>query len=237
MGKHFVLIHGAWHGGWCWAGVIKELEQAGHTAEAPTMPGHQPEDDRSQIQFSDYVDKLVEILNQQAEPVVLVGHSSAGFIMQAAAPKVPTKVAQLVFINAFILPNGKSQFDLVPPEASEGLTAAAQASPDNCVPVLDDFVRNVLMAGDPVEKQDALISRLVPQPLALFTTPVDTRAFEQLSVPKSVVFCNKDTSLPPGAYLRMAQSLGEHKLIEVEGGHETLFTQPEVVAAVLQECG
>jgi len=236
MSKHFVLIHGAWHGGWCWAGVIKELEQVGHTAEAPTMPGHQPEDDRSKIQFSDYVDKLVEVLNQQAEPVVLVGHSSAGFVMQAAAPKVLDKVAQLIFINAFILPNGKSQFDLVPPEASEGLTAAAQASPDNCVPVLDDFVRNVLMADDPVEKQDALISRLVPQPLALFTTPVDTRAFEQLSVPKSVVFCNKDTSLPPGAYLQMAQSLGEHKLIEVEGGHETLFTQPEVVAAVLQEC-
>jgi len=42
MGKHFVLIHSAWHGGWCWDGVIQELEQAGHTAEAPTMPGHNP---------------------------------------------------------------------------------------------------------------------------------------------------------------------------------------------------
>ena len=53
MGKHFVLIHGAWHGGWCWDGVIKELEKNGYTAEAPTMPGHRPDDDRSTIRFSD----------------------------------------------------------------------------------------------------------------------------------------------------------------------------------------
>jgi hypothetical protein len=57
MGKHFVLIHGAWHGGWCWEGVIKELEKAGHTAEAPTMPGQKPGDDRSKVTFDSYVDK------------------------------------------------------------------------------------------------------------------------------------------------------------------------------------
>ena len=235
MKHHFVLIHGAWHGGWCWEGVIRELEQSGHTAEAPTLPGARPDDDRSGIQFSDYVDKVVAVLEAQAAPVVLVGHSSAGFVLQAAAPQAPDKVARLIFVNAFILPHGKSQFDLVPPEAAEGLTAAAQASPDNCVPVLGDFVRNVLMAGDPVEQQDALISRLVPQPLALFTTPVDARPFEALAVPKSVVFCQNDSSLPPGAYEQMAQGLGDHRFIQVDGGHETLFTQPAVVARALLE--
>lgn len=233
MAKHFILIHGAWHGGWCWEGVIKELEKAGHTAEAPTMPGHQPEDDRSQITFSDYVDEIVHLLRQQAEPAVLVGHSSAGFLLQAAAPKAADKIAQLIFVNGFILPNGHSQFDLVPPEASEALTAAAQASPDNTVPVIEDFVRGVLMAGEPVELQDELISKLVPQPLALFTTPVDTTEFEQLRTPKTVVYCKNDSSLPPGAFLGMAQGLGEHELIEVDGGHEALFTEPEKVADAL----
>ncbi len=235
MSHHFVLIHGAWHGGWCWAGVIKELEQASHTAEAPTMPGHQPQDDRAGIKFSDYVDKIVAVLGRQPEPVILVGHSSAGFLLQAAAPKAAAKIARLVFLNAFILPNGKSQFDLVPPEVAEGLTAAAKASPDNTVPVLADFVRNVLMAGEPVEQQDALISRLVPQPLALFTTPVDTAEFEQLDVPKSVIFCKNDASLPPGAYLGMAQGLGEYKLVELDAGHEALFTNPPLIAAALQK--
>ncbi|NNL75802.1 MAG: alpha/beta hydrolase [Desulfobacterales bacterium] len=230
MGKHFVLIHGAWHGGWCWDGVIKELEKRGHTAEAPTMPGHNSGDDRSGIKFDDYVDKITSVLAKQASPVILVGHSSAGFLLQMAAPKSADKIDQLIFNNAFVLPDGKCQFDLVPPEASEGMTAAANASPDNCVPVIEDFVRHQLMAGEPVEMQDALISRLIPQPIALFTTPIATHDFTNLNIPISVVFCKDDASLPPGAYLGMAQGLGDFKLIEVAGSHESLFTNPSIVA-------
>lgn len=230
MGKHFVLIHGAWHGGWCWDGVIQELERQGHTAEAPTMPGHNPGDDRSGIKFDDYVAAIVSVLEKQDRPVVIAGHSSAGFLLQMAAPKAPDKIEQLIFHNAFILPNGKCQFDLVPPEASEGMTAAANASPDNCVPVIEDFVRNQLMGGESTEVQDDLISRLVPQPIAIFTTPIQTAEFEKLAIPRAVLFCKDDASLPPGAYLGMAQGLGDFKLIEVPGSHESLFTNPAVVA-------
>ena len=226
MGNHFVLLHGAWHGGWCWKGVVEGLERAGHTAEAPTMPGHHKEDDRSGIRFNHYVEAIVRILKGQSAPVVLVGHSSAGFLMQAAAPEASDKISRMIFHNAFILPDGKSQFDLVPPDVAAGMTAAAKASPDNCVPVDEGFVRNMLMAGEPVETQDALISQLVPQPIALFTTPVKTGDFQALSVPRSVLFCKDDASLPPGAYLGMAQELGDYDLIEMNGGHETLFANP-----------
>ncbi|MGD9209408.1 MAG: alpha/beta fold hydrolase [Desulfobacteraceae bacterium] len=230
MGKHFLLIHGAWHGSWCWDGVIGELEKSGHTAEAVTLPGHQPDAERSNIQFSDYTEKIITKLNQQPSPVILVGHSSAGFMLQAVAPKAPEKIERLIFLNAFILPNGKSQFDLVPPEVAEGMTAAANASPDNCVPVMEDFVRNMLMAKEPVELQDALIKHLIPQPIALFQTPVDTQGFEKLSIPKTVIFCKDDASLPPSAYLAMAQELGTYNLVEVDGSHEALITNPSIVA-------
>lgn len=230
MAERFVLLHGAWHGGWCWDGVIKSLEKAGHTAEAPTLPGHGPEDDRSGIQFENYVDAIVRVLEQQPGPVVLAGHSSAGFLMQAAAPKISGKISRLIFHNAFVLPDGKCQFDLVPPEVAEGMTAAANASPDNCVPVDEAFVRNALMADAPGETQDALISRLIPQPIAIFTTPVSTGDFDALAIPKSVLFCKDDASLPPGAYLGMAQGLGDYNVIELDGGHETLFIHPDTVA-------
>ncbi|MBT3255282.1 MAG: alpha/beta hydrolase [Deltaproteobacteria bacterium] len=230
MAEHFILLHGAWHGGWCWDGVIKSLEKSGHTAEAPTLPGHGPEDDRSGIRFENYVDAIVRVLEQQPVPAVLAGHSSAGFLMQAAAPKISGKISRLIFHNAFVLPDGKCQFDLVPPEVAEGMTAAAKASPDNCVPVDEDFVRNALMADAPGETQDALIGRLVPQPIAIFTTPVSTGDFEALPIPKSVLFCKDDASLPPGAYLGMARGLGDYNVIELDGGHETLFTNPDRVA-------
>jgi pimeloyl-ACP methyl ester carboxylesterase len=231
--KRFVLIHGAWHGGWCWEGVSRILEKAGHTAESPTMPGHSPGDDRSKVTFNAYVEKIIEVLKKQPRPVILVGHSSAGFLLQSASPKVSEKIERLVFHNAFILPDGMAQFDVVPPEISQVMIAAAKASPDNSVPVNEDFVRNVLMVGDTKELQDALVKRLTPQPLPLFTTKVSAEAFNRLTIPRTVLFCKDDASLPPGAFLGMAQNLGKFDLVEIPGGHETLFTKPEVVAQEL----
>jgi pimeloyl-ACP methyl ester carboxylesterase len=233
MGKHFVLIHGAWHGGWCWDGVVRHLEAAGHTAEAPTLPGHAPGDDRSRVTFDAYIAKISEVLWRQPKPVVLVGHSSAGFLLQSAAPMVPRKIERLIFLNAFILPGNTAQFDLVPPGSARALTETAEASPDRSVPVLDGFVREVLMGSDDRTSQDAIISRLTPQPLVLFTTKVNVEAFNRLDIPKSVVFCKDDTSLPPGGFLRMAEGLGKHDVVEIEGGHEALVTNPDRVAEAL----
>jgi hypothetical protein len=92
-----------------------------------------------------------------------------------------------------------------------------------------------LVLGEPAEKQDALMARLVPQPIALFTTPVTTGHFDKLEIPKTVVFCKDDASLPPGAYLGMARGLGDYNLIEVDGSHEALFTNPDVVVQGLIE--
>jgi pimeloyl-ACP methyl ester carboxylesterase len=233
MKRHFILIHGAWHGGWCWDGVIAGLEKAGYSAEAPTMPGHRPGDHRSDIRLEDYIGKIMETIEKQAEPVILVGHSSAGFLLQCVAARIPEKIEHLIFNNAFILPDGKCQFDLVPPDVAAGMTQAAKASPDNCIPVMEDFVRNNLMAGEPVEKQDQLLARLVPQPIALFSTPISIRGFEPGSFKKTVLYCRHDVSLPPGAFLGMAQALGQYDLIEVDLGHEGVFTSPDSIAAGL----
>jgi pimeloyl-ACP methyl ester carboxylesterase len=182
------------------------------------------------VVFDDYVKAIVDILWRQPAPAILVGHSSAGFLLQSAAPLVPRKIERLVFLNAFILPHETAQFDVVPPASAQALTATANASSDGSVPVIEDFVRGVLMAGEPIEAQDALLRKLTPQPLTLFTTKVDTSAFDRLDIPKAVVFCKDDVSLPPGAYLKMAESLGRFDLIELEGGHEALITNPDRIA-------
>lgn len=233
MGKSFVLIHGAWHGGWVWHGVIDALQTAGHSAVAPTMPGQSPGDDRRNVTLNSYADKIAQVILDQPGRVVLVGHSSGGFMIQVAAPLVADKIERLIFLNAFILPDGFAQLDLVPPEIARQLRAEAEASPDQSLAPNPDFVRHVLIAGDPASDQDRLLTRLVPQPISLMATKISTAAFNALTIPKSVVFCRDDTSLPPGAYLGMAQGLGQFDLIEVTGGHETLYFQPEIVAQAL----
>src|SRR5262245_4123347 len=165
-GKHqtFVLIHGAWHGGFAWEGVASRLRLEGHDVETPTLPGMHPGDNRFGIQFSDYVDAVVDVLRRQSKPVILVGHSSAGMLLQAAAPRVADAIEMLVFSNAFIMANGQNQLDNIPPDAAAALTALSQTTVDNTVPIepLAGFVRGALMVGDPPQTQDALLERLLP---------------------------------------------------------------------------
>jgi pimeloyl-ACP methyl ester carboxylesterase len=235
MKKHIILIHGAWHGGWCWEGVANELVKQEYEVLAPTMPGHEKNDDRSGIKFSDYIEKILSIANSVEGPVILAGHSSAGLLLQSVAAKIPEKMKHLIFINAFILPHGKCQFDIVSLEVAQGMTQAAEASADNCVPVMEDFVRGVLMADSAPEQQNSLISRLIPQPIALFTTPVNVEGFENGSFKKTILFCTLDQSLPEGAYLGMAMALGDYNTIELDTGHEGLFTHPQLVAGGILE--
>lgn len=223
--RKFVLIHGAWHGGFAWDGVAEQLRQHGHAVEAPTLPGMHPGDDRAGIRFGDYVEAVVDVLQRQHRKVVLVGHSSAGMLLQAAAPRVADAIRLLVFSNAFVVADGQSQLDNIPPDAAASLTALAETTPDGTVPVapLEDFFRNLLMVGDPRKKQDALLQRLLPQPFSLLSGQVDTQPFEALDVAKAVLFCRRDQSAD---YLGMAARLGSYSVVTADGSHEMLFTDP-----------
>ena len=230
--RKFVLIHGAWHGGFAWDGVGQRLRNAGHEVEAPTLPGMNPGDNRFGIQFSDYVEAVVDVLKQQDTRVILVGHSSAGMLLQAAAPRVAKAIDLVVFSNAFVVANGQSQLDNIPAEAAAGLTALSQTTNDGTIPVepLDGFFRGALMEGDPVAAQDALLQLLQPQPFSLLSGTVDTDRFEKLDVRKAVLLCLRDHSAD---YLGMAARLGDYRVVTADGSHEMLFADPAGYAHAL----
>ena len=144
--SHFLLLHGAFHVGAAWDSAIGALAEIGFTAEAITFPGHGRSADRAGITFADYEDALIAALDRQPGPVVLVGHSAAGVVMQTAAPRAAGKVAALVFHNAFILGHGRSMIESIPPEIAGKFRADAAASPDNSLVVDADFVAAVLIS-------------------------------------------------------------------------------------------
>jgi pimeloyl-ACP methyl ester carboxylesterase len=183
--RTFVLIHGAWHGGSAWDGVAERLRQAGHDVAAPTLPGMNPGENRLGIEFGDYVDAVVNAVRQHGKGVTLVGHSSAGMLVQAAVPRVADAVDLMVFSNAFVVANDQSQLENISPDAAATLTALSQTTPDRTVPVepLDAFIRSALMAGDPVATQDALLQRLQSQPFSLLSGTVDTPALREAGGP------------------------------------------------------
>ncbi|MFW6079098.1 MAG: alpha/beta fold hydrolase [Gemmatimonadota bacterium] len=234
MAKHFLLIHGLWGTGAVWNDVVAELERRGHTAEAPTLPGHSPGEDRSEVTFEDYVQTVVQALRRRPEPAVVVGHSAAGVLLQAAAPRAADKIERLVFKNAWLVPDGHAFIDIVPPEFAELNRNAAERSTDNSVPPQEEVFRNVILAGEPPEAKDAWARTMVPQPFVLMTTPVSTEEFARIDVPCTILLGRDDRAMPPGTYLKMAEVLGDYDVVEIDGGHIALMTHPEAVADGLE---
>lgn len=105
----FLLIHGAWHGGWCWRKVAPLLEAQGHVVVAPDLPGHG--DDKAptaSVTLKSYADRICEIAARQSEPVILVGHSMGGVAITQAAENCPETIRALVYMCAFLPRNGES---------------------------------------------------------------------------------------------------------------------------------
>ena len=229
--RRFVLVHGAWQNGSAWTGVAQALHKAGHEVEVPTLPGAHPGQNQAGIEFSDYVDAVSDVLDRRGRKAIVVAHSSAGMLLQAAAPRVADAIEQIVFCNAFIVANGQTQLDNIPADAAAGLTALAEQN-GGIVPFapLEGFVRGALMEGDPVARQDELMQILVDQPFSLFATPVETAPFEALDIRKALLFCRRDHSAD---YLGMAARLGRYEVLVADGSHEMLFSAPLAFANAL----
>jgi pimeloyl-ACP methyl ester carboxylesterase len=233
--RHFILVHGAWHTGDAWDGVIKGLQQRGFTAEAITLPGYGPGNgDPGTATLEDCAAALAAVLQRQQAPVVVVAHSAGGVAVQQAVPRAPTKVAQVVFFDAFLADDGKRLLDSLPPDikAQYEKTAAAHG---NTLPVPPDLVRTVLMPGDPPAQQDAVIARLVVQPYGYYAGTVDAARFAKLPVRRAFLFARDDRSLPPGAFRGMVAALGPFDETDIPGGHEVMFTDPDAVAGGLAQ--
>ena len=110
----YVLIHGAFHGGWAWEKITPLLEKEGHTVIAPDLPGHGKDNTPvSDITLQAYTDTVCNILDSQSEPVILVGHSLGGISISQAAEARPEKVRTLVYLAALLQQNGESSSDVM----------------------------------------------------------------------------------------------------------------------------
>ncbi len=105
----FVLIHGSMHGARCWDKVVPLLVSAGHEVVVPDLPAHgRDKTPRAGITLQSYVDKVIEAMEAQGEPVILVGHSMAGVILTQAAGQRPELINRLVYVTAHSISPGES---------------------------------------------------------------------------------------------------------------------------------
>jgi len=225
-GSTFVLVHGAWHGGWCWERVVRRLRERGHDAIAPTLPGmaERASELRADTGLSCHADAVVEVLRAVHGPVVLVGHSYAGLVARQAADRVPEAVEQIVLVDAWFGPDGCSLFDLAPAWFGAAIRdlAAAGDVPWSIPPPPAELV-GVTDPGD----RAWLEARLTPHPVASFTEPTRlTGAVE--AIPTSAVVV-EPSAFP---FRELAETAGYPTAV-LEAGHDAMVTHPGALTDLL----
>jgi len=120
----FVLVHGAWHGSWCWEGVERRLNDLGIKSLAVDLPGRCG-DTRpvGTLTLSDYADTVSAAVESAAEPVTLVGHSLGGLTISQVAERVPDKLSSLIYLCAMLLRDGQSTIDIAANDSESELIA------------------------------------------------------------------------------------------------------------------
>ena len=176
----YVLVHGAWHDGSSWSQVVKRLESLGHTAFAPTVAGHGKGVDK-QVGYAEATRSVVDfIIDNDLTNIVLVGHSSAGPVISKAAEAISDRTRRLVYLSAFVLNDGESLRDAVPPHYRSLFDQLSAESPDGSVMIPFAIWRETFMNDADLGLAIACYDQLSPEPGQLLFERLDLKKFYEL---------------------------------------------------------
>jgi pimeloyl-ACP methyl ester carboxylesterase len=228
----YVLIPGAWHGGWSWAPVAQRLRAAGHRAITTTLPGLGDGDDPRDHRLADAADHIVQLIEENdLTDVILVGHSWGGYPIAGAAGRLAGRLAGIVYYAAQIPVAGRSLIDDNPPEAGAMLSGLIESSPTRSIAPTIQFVEHIFMPGVDPATQRLVADLLTPMPGGYFLDPAEGTDVTTLDIALHYLLGDEDHALPhPGAVF--AERLGLIP-IPVPGTHEGLLTHPDEVAKAI----
>jgi pimeloyl-ACP methyl ester carboxylesterase len=230
--KTFVLVHGAWHGGWCWRRVSDLLQRQGHKVFTPTLTGlgersHLLSKD---IRLATHVTDVVNHIKWEGlEGVVLCGHSYGGMVVSGVAEQTADKISSIVFLDAFVPQNGEALSDLTGAATLDLLRAATQRG-DIGIPARTAASFNVN------EKDRAWVDAMcVPQPIATFLDKMTLTGARESIAKKSYIRALNNAN--PGFDKAMARAKADPswRTYEVPCGHDVMVDMPERLTEILLE--
>jgi pimeloyl-ACP methyl ester carboxylesterase len=230
----YVLIHGAWLGAWSWDKVVPLLEKEGHIVEAPDLPGHgRDKTPIQEVSLQAYADRVCRVLDDQPEPVILVGHSMGGAVITQAAEHRPGKVETLVYLAAFLPRDGESisQFSNGDTEALIGPNLIM--AEDGSSTLREEGVKEMAFADCSDEDVAWAKSLLVRQALAPIASPVSTTEKSFGRIPRVYIECLRDRTVSPSVQKKMYTALPCRTVISMNTSHCPMLSAPEELVAHL----
>lgn len=228
----FVLVHGGWHGGWCWRRVARLLCERGHEVFAPTLTGcgDRAHLGRPHTGLAAHVQDVVAVLElDDLRDVVLVGHSAAGAVITGVAQRAGHRIAELVHLDSFVPAPGESVFSLLRPELRrffEDMVDAAGRIAVDPGPAMDGWA--VL---DPDDR--AWVGpRLRPHPVGGLADPLPLTPVPEL--PRRYLHCTiKPTGDRFAGFAAAAEADPSWRMDSIDAGHDVMVTAPQELARLL----
>lgn len=226
-----ILVHGAWHGGWCWAALQTELDRRGVPSLAPDLPGHGTSGEPLGDLYGD-ADAIAALAKRLDRPVVLVGHSYGGVVITQAATQVD-RVTELVFVAAFVPDEGESLMSQLGGFDQRRVALGLATRPGS-----SDATTSIDPAGAPAAFYHlappavaaAAVARLGEQPVASFVQPVTGAPWHTL--PSTYVLCRHDEAIHPDHQAIMAARCAT--TVPLDADHSPFLTHVAEVADIIE---
>ena len=227
----FVLVHGAWHGGWCYSRVARLLRNRGYDVLTPTLTGLGERSHLASpaINASTHVQDVLNVVAFEGlDDIVLVGHSYGGQVITAVADAIPDKIRSLVYLDAFVGEDGKSIFDMDAPSATAAYIDMAQSNGGHTVPPLPSAVFGVNSAD-----QAWVNSRCTPGSLATWSERLSLTGSHKPITNRSYVLAT-GWSGPFRPIYEQVRAQGGWRTYEFDCGHDVMIDMPRETADVLE---
>jgi pimeloyl-ACP methyl ester carboxylesterase len=228
----FVLVHGAWHGGWCWQRVADRLRDGGHKVFTPTLTGLGERSHllRAGIDLKTHSADVVNVMKwEQLTDVVLCGHSYGGFVISGVAEAMASAIRSIIFLDAFMPKNGEAVADLTGPAVQEGIRGALQRG-DIAIPPRSAEAFGVN------EADRAWVDRLcVGQPIGTFTDKIAQTSARDRIPRKSYVRAASYANPGFDRALAAVRADPSWRTYEVPCGHDVMVDDPARLTEILLE--
>jgi len=233
--KTYVLVQSAWLGAWQLQQVAQTLETAGHTVITPVASHGSDKTLAGDITMETYVNQLLAILDSQQEKVVLVGHSFNGITVSRVAELRPKKIDRLVYLTAFLLPNGASFYDAVQGVPDSKAVENFFLSEDQTQAfVKEEAMQNAFAHDIPAEAFNQAKAYIVPEPATPLGYKLEVTDAVFGKIPKYYIECTEDRAIPIASQRGMYEGKVK-KVFTLNSSHTPNFSQPDKLASILLE--